>query len=373
MAGRGAVIWFSIFDWWNSSHGHSDIQLARELAKIRPVLFVNSMGMRIPLPGKTERVGRRILRKIASVAHGLVRPDPHLPDLAVMTLLAVPEAGRLANAVELTALAQLKLALAGLGWRAEATVVTLPSAASLATRLSPERLVYYRSDAHGAFAGISQAALEGEAMLLDRAPVVLYAARHLMEAELGRIGSRAHHLEHAVDLARFNTSVAPDPGLAALPGPRLGFFGALRGHGIDFDLLRETADALPEASLVVLGDRIDHARPLMGAANIHVLPPRAHADMPAAWAALDVALMPYRLTDWTRAIDPIKLREVLAMGVPIAAMPLPAFHPWGDSIHLADGRGDFIAAVRRAIASGRHLPPGIPSWAQQALTLSTWL
>ena len=373
MTERGAVIWFSIFDWWNSSHGHSDIQLARELARTRPVLLVNSIGMRVPLPHRTERVWRRIGRKLASTARGLTRPDPRLPDLAVMSLMTPPYAGAMAGLVDHWSLWQIRRAMASLGWRPEASVVTLPSAAPLAFRLTPERLVYYRSDAHTTFAGVSRAACEGEARLLDHAPIVAYAARHLLDAETARVGERARYLEHAVDPRLFHPGVRPAPEIARLPGPRLGFFGSLRGHGIDFALLRETALALPEASIVVMGDRLDHASALEGVANIHLLAPRPHEAMPAAWAALDVALMPYRLTDWTRAIDPIKLREILAMGVPVAAMPLPAVAPWHGRVCIAADRDGFTSAVREAIGAGRYVPPELPDWSQQAALLSRWL
>ena len=36
------VIFFSIFDWWYHSHGHSDFQLALAMAESQDVLFVNS-------------------------------------------------------------------------------------------------------------------------------------------------------------------------------------------------------------------------------------------------------------------------------------------------------------------------------------------
>jgi hypothetical protein len=72
------VIFLSIFDWWYHSHGHSDIQLARAFARRMPVLFVNSIGMRLPRPGTATSPWRRIGRKIRSSARLLNYPEPGL-------------------------------------------------------------------------------------------------------------------------------------------------------------------------------------------------------------------------------------------------------------------------------------------------------
>ena len=47
---RRPLVFLSIFDWWYHAHGHIDIRLAHHLARQTKVLFVNSIGMRVPLP-----------------------------------------------------------------------------------------------------------------------------------------------------------------------------------------------------------------------------------------------------------------------------------------------------------------------------------
>lgn len=369
-----AVIWFSIFDWWTSSHGHSDFQLAKELAKERPVLFVNSIGMRVPVPGKTQRSGRRVLRKLGSLARGLKRPDSELPNLAVLTLATPPvPIGPLTPMLLAAAQLQIKLALLSLGWRSDRAIVTVPTAQKLARKLVGPRIIYYRSDRHSAFDEAHPSVQESELHLLEHAPIVAYSSLQLMKAEADQVRDRGRLLEHAVDPSVFNPELTPDPELAAYPSPRLGFFGSLRGHSLDFDLMREVALAMPEASLLIMGDRSDRAGVLDGVENIHVLPPRPHDQMPAAWAALDVALMPYKDTEWMLGVEPIKLREVLAVGVPIAAINVGSgsSYPW--AIFTAQTREEFIPAIRSAITNGRHKGRSFKSWAEQADLLSEWL
>ena len=47
----------------------------RRLARRVPVLWVNSIGMRLPMPGKTEMMLARYARKLRSTLNGL-RRDP---------------------------------------------------------------------------------------------------------------------------------------------------------------------------------------------------------------------------------------------------------------------------------------------------------
>ena len=368
------VIWFSIFDWWTSSHGHSDFQLALRLAATRPVLFVNTIGLRVPRLGKTERVWRRVMRKVRSAAHGLARPVDNLTGFSVLSLVAPPVFNGFGGGVALhAAIAQVRFALSLRAMLDPVCVVTVPTALPLAESLSPGRIIYYRSDDHSAFAEANPAVASLERRLLAEAQVVLYAARHLMAREIERTGDRAFHLEHAVDPAVFHPGVAPDTAIAGLPAPRIGFFGALRGHAVDFDLLGRVADRIAPGSLVLMGDRSDHLGDLAARPNVHLLAPRPHAAMPSCWSALSAAILPYRQTAWTWGIDPIKLREAMAMGLPILGTAIPATVAHADRVDIVDPAKDFGEALASALSRPRPVETtgaAIPTWSDRATALA---
>ena len=80
-----AYLCFSAQDWWYHNRAHSDFQLLRRVAKHRKVLLVNSIGLRMPSPGKSTQFLRRILRKAKSVAMLVRRPIEDTPNFYVMT------------------------------------------------------------------------------------------------------------------------------------------------------------------------------------------------------------------------------------------------------------------------------------------------
>ena len=58
--------------------------------------------------------------------------------------------------------------------------------------------------------------------------------------------------------------------------------------------------------------------------NCHVLGYRSYAELPSYLASADVGLIPYRLTEHTSGIWPLKLVEYLAAGLGVVATPLDA-------------------------------------------------
>jgi glycosyltransferase involved in cell wall biosynthesis len=70
-------------------------------------------------------------------------------------------------------------------------------------------------------------------------------------------------------------------------------------------------------------------------------------------ADCDVALIPYRLTDWTSACLPIKVFEYLAEGKPVIATPLPELEGFSDVLTLASP-DRFEAAIVEALGDSEQ-------------------
>jgi hypothetical protein len=54
----------------------------------------------------------------------------------------------------------------------------------------------------------------------------------------------------------------------------------------------------------------------------------------------------------TRAMQPLKLKEYLATGLPVVVRDLPATRPWADACDVCDSREQFIEAVIGRLDSG---------------------
>jgi glycosyltransferase involved in cell wall biosynthesis len=180
-----------------------------------------------------------------------------------------------------------------------------------------------------------------------------------MADEAALTGDRAVFLDHGVDLDHF----APRPAgeqpadLRAIPGPRIGFFGALDDYVVDFDLLEHIATAMPEASLVLVGDSTYPMERFAGHPNVHWLGRRPYDTIPAYGSGFDVAIMPWVDTEWIHRCNPIKLKEYLALGLPVVSTDFAELDGYRDRVRVATTPETFVQAIRESLEFGPLLDP----------------
>ena len=64
--------------------------------------------------------------------------------------------------------------------------------------------------------------------------------------------------------------------------------------------------------------------------NVHLLGRKAYADLPPYMKRFDVGLIPFRLNELTRNVNPIKLREYFSAGLPVVSSDIPEVRHYAD-------------------------------------------
>jgi glycosyltransferase involved in cell wall biosynthesis len=218
-----------------------------------------------------------------------------------------------------------------------------PPSAPLVGRLGERSAIYFCMDDFLELPGTTPAMIAPlERQLLERVDAVVATAATLLVKKRCASGT-AFHLPQGVNYDHFATPRAVPPELASLPRPIVGFAGGV-GAAVDVDTLQALARAMPHGSIVLVGPvTLPEAR--LRAPNIHVLGNRPYADLPAYVQAFDVGIIPYLESDWTRAVDPLKLLEYLAAGLPVVASPLPEIAKYSDVVSMAPLGAEFVHAV----------------------------
>lgn len=351
---RDGIVAFGGIDWWYHNRGHSECQILTRLARSETVLWVNSIGMRAPAPGKTELPLKRYWRKLKSTLKGL-RRDPE-SGMWIYSPLFVPrytEGWLRVNGVLLSI--QIGLLKRYLGLRHPAAWVTPPTAAPAVSRMKWDRVVFNRSDEFSRFPEADTEFIAGlERRMLDLADHVLYTSHGLMKREESRCRSAAY-LGHGVDYERFSEA-RPETGAAELPEslrhlprPIVGFYGALDDYCVDKALLIETARHIAPATLLVIGPRAMDTSEIEAEPNVHYMGQIPYEAVPRHAAAFDVALMPWLQNEWIESSNPIKLREYLALGFPIVTMDFPELEPYRAFVYAANSHAAFLEGVDRAL------------------------
>jgi len=346
-------------DWWYHNRGHFDFQIMRRLARTLPVLFVNSLGVRIPTArhGGHGQVLTRIARKLGSLKRGLVHIEN---DFHVLSPLAVPgEAGR--NAFGWALAPQIKLAARRIGIRRPVLWIHCPPGAELIGSIDAAAIVMQRTDRFEAFPeGDPVTLLSQIARLKARADLVVYCNPDLQAEERNAVRGSVL-VTHGVEFDRFvaagSAIVAPPADMAAIGRPRVGFIGGLDAHTFDPELFLKVAAAVPQANFVMVGGSSlpEGWCPLP---NVHFLGRKPYDEVAAYMAACEALIMPWNNSDWIKGCNPIKLKEYLAVGRPVVTTDFPALADYRDLVRVATEADGFAAALRDVLAVAHDAGPG---------------
>lgn len=337
-------------DWWYHNRGHFDFQIMRRLAKRWPVLFVNSIGVRMPSPTEGRKFLARMGRKVRSLSRGLVRVENKFH---VFSPLTVPgEQGQRLTGWSLAP--QIRLAARAASIRRPLLWVHCPAGADLVDQIASTAVILQRTDRFEAFPEADGAVVARQiAKLKSRADLVVYAAPHLMTEERGQV-RRSLLVTHGVDVETFvaagRRQLPEPPELAGIPHPRVGFIGGIDAHTFDPALFLGVARGMPDCQFVMVGGSSlpESWCPLP---NVHFLGRKPYDDIARYMASADVLIMPWNQSSWIKACNPIKLKEYLAVGRPVVTTEFPALDGWRDMVHVASGVDQFGHAIREALRS----------------------
>jgi glycosyltransferase involved in cell wall biosynthesis len=350
-----SVVFWGNVDWWYHNRGHSTTRIATRIARRVPTLWVNSIAMRLPVPGRTEISFQRYARKLRSLCKGLQRdPDSGMWVYSPRFLPRYTPGGLEFNGKYVAR--QVTRVLQKLNLHHPAAWIAMPTIAPAVQRMTWRTTVFDRCDDFAAFPEADHdLVVEMENRLLQLCDHAAYVNTELFERERDKV-AQAHLLGHGVDFARFANArpvdrALPEPPapLRDLPKPLVGFYGGLDDYRMDLPLMIAIARHIAPATLVLIGPKQMDLRKLLAEPNVkwvNQLPPQ---ELPIYAAHFDVGIIPFLVNDFNLRCTPVKLKEYLALGYPTVAMRLPAFEPYNELIHLADSHEAFLASLDAAL------------------------
>ena len=323
------------------------------LAENNIVLWVNYHASRKPSASASDL--SYMAAKLRQIISGMQQPRRNL---FVLTPLVIPlPASQTARRLNRSLLiAQIRLALKKIGQKTGSTQIWsfTPDIAYTLGHFNEEKVIYYCVDDHASFSGYDKnQVLRDEKELCEKSDLVITTSMALQETK-SPWNANTILLPHGVDYDHFSRAVHEDlpcpEDLAPIPKPRLGFFGLIRDW-VDVDLMASVAEKKPEWHLVIIGDAdssvdLEKYRKIP---NMHFLGRKPYKNLPAYCRHLDAGLIPFKINDLTIAVNPIKLREYLAAGLPVIATPLPEVGLYKKLVDITNSAEGFIAAFEKHV------------------------
>lgn len=88
--------------------------------------------------------------------------------------------------------------------------------------------------------------------------------------------------------------------------------------------------------------------------NVHFLGPRCHDRVPGVLRRMDVGLIPFVVNEFTRAINPLKVYEYLAVGLAVVASRLPELERFHGLVRLeSNDPAQFASGIKEMLAADR--------------------
>jgi glycosyltransferase involved in cell wall biosynthesis len=338
-------------DWRNDPT--SKHQIMKLLAKENTILWVNSIGLRNP--GLKSGDIKRGLGKLRSFFGGIEQVADRL---FVFTPIVIPF-HHLAMVRAINGM-MLKLSLSHytkkLGMRDIIYWSYLPNVAYLLKRLKPKMIVYHCVDEWSKFSFIDDRIIHDEQELCRISDIVFASARSLYESRK-RYNPNTFYISHGVDYDYFHAEPprnqeTPED-IAKIPRPIAGFFGLIH-EWIDLALLDYLIRNNPRVSFVFIGKHSVDVKALTTHPNAFFLGQKEYAALLAYARHFDVGLIPFKMNELTINVNPIKLKEYLALGIPVVSVGLPEVRAYRSIVRIAETYQEFNDALNEELA-GRHL------------------
>jgi len=195
-------------------------------------------------------------------------------------------------------------------------------------------------------------------MLIKNVDIVTVSASNLYKKAFEKRKKDLFLIGNGVDVDHFRKvreDIELPHDIVNVKKPVLGYFGAI-GDWFDFTLVEKILKLCPELSVVLIGpvfpEQEDIVRTLeIRYSNIHVLGKKPYSVLPYYIKAFDVCLIPFKINELTRGVNPNKFYEYASAGKPVVTTDLPELYKYRDIIFLANDHMQFISLINESLHS----------------------
>lgn len=131
---------------------------------------------------------------------------------------------------------------------------------------------------------------------------------------------------------------------------RIGYIGTI-SEWLDLDLIKNFALKYNNVEFYLYGpiDKSVEISLYNTLENVLFEGVKPYSSLPSILSEIDIAIMPFKVTDLIKSVNPVKIYEYLAMGKHILAVYYPEMEKFGDLIETYDNAIDFEETLLRML------------------------
>lgn len=195
--------------------------------------------------------------------------------------------------------------------------ITDPRMMYLSEIVNYKKLVYRCVDDLSHFTGIPSNIIDVERKLVQKADIVFATADTLRE-RLENYGKTVYSLPNAVDYDFFNKDFSLSKTQIDQLENVIIYVGTI-GEWFDCEFIHYCAKKRPNYNFVIIGPERTNAERMKGISNVHLLGKIEYREVPAYIKKAKIGIIPFKKSKLVDAVNPLKLYEYFACGIPVAA------------------------------------------------------
>jgi glycosyltransferase involved in cell wall biosynthesis len=333
---------------WIADNKTSSHQIASILGRENRVLFIETGGMRAPTA--TAHDFKRIFQKIKKGFSGAKKVHGEYLDFKVASLLIIPfhrfSIVRYFNRVFIT------LTMRYLLWHYKFSKPIIfyfsPHIHYLCGNLGEHIKIFYCIDNYSAFPGADPE--EVQKMDIDltiKSDIVFVVSRNVIVSK-EKFNKRVYYSPHGVDIENFNLKgkkfIKPKLLDFAENRPIVMYWGLI-ADWMDFDLVNYLVDNHRDIAFFLIGRICTNPNLLISKENLSCPGPLPYSDLSKYAFFSSALIIPFLINDWTKNINPLKLKEYLATGKPIISSAIPESLRNEEFIKIAKSKNSFSESL----------------------------
>ncbi len=196
--------------------------------------------------------------------------------------------------------------------------ITDPRMMYLCNIIQYKKLVYRCVDDLSHFSGIPANIQEAEKRLVKKADIV-FATAETLKKRIEGYEKTVYTLQNAVDYDFFHSYNMLGKSSRIDHLEKVILYVGTVGEWFDCEFVKYCAVKRTEYQFVIIGPQRTDISMLTDIPNVHILGPVAYKDIPMYMKKSSIGIIPFRFNQLVDAVNPLKLYEYFACGLPVVA------------------------------------------------------
>lgn len=208
------------------------------------------------------------------------------------------------------------------------------------------KTIYDCVDDHASFGGLLNPSFvnELEKKTVEVSDVVITTGNEFLREKLKKFGKEPIQVPNGVEYSIFSSWLNQKENF--IIKNQIVYVGAI-AHWFDVDLVKYIADSFEDFEILLIGFTSIDISELLSKKNVKFLGKLEQKQFaPILWES-KAAIIPFKVNDLTKKIDPLKAYEYLASGVPVVSTPVGNVSQL--PVYVAESKEDFVSKLKRAI------------------------